>query len=524
MQEIEWSAAELRELAELAQREALLPATAPRALLSIRLSVLTDETTSPVRQELDLRRFALMRGCRVIGVARDLNVSATKVPPWKRPELGEWINDRAPEFDQILFWKLDRFVRRISDLHLMIEWCKEYDKVLAADKDPIDLDSAYGEMMVTMIAGMARIEAANTGVRLESLWKYSRTTQRWVIGKILYGYKSVETAEGRRLVLDDEKVRVLKWIFAMLKRGRSVHKITSIVNRAQIPSPSGGKWYSRNMWSVLQNPGLKGVRTIRPPKAKSREISRVIFDTDGQPMRVAPPIFDDEEFKELQDLLAQRSKAQGGSRDVSKKTTKFLGVIKCGKCGENMYQHVVKRKRQDGSVYTNDALRCASKTKDDCGGPRFPKSELTYSALTDTVLEQIGDYEVVHRQYSRGAENLARVTELQASIKHYMEGLEPGGMYADAGFMTKQATETLKKMGAELAAIDPETTEDRWEYKSKGVTYREHWSSVGLKQMEEDLVRAGITFVLYEGRAELLIPDDVKQRLVMKDDYFKKKL
>ncbi|MFJ5281822.1 recombinase family protein [Streptomyces parvulus] len=90
-----------------------------------------------------------------------------KVPPWKRPELGDWINNRAPEFDQILFWKLDRFVRRISDLHLMIEWCREYDKVLAADKDPIDLDSTYGEMMVTMIAGMARIKAANTGVRLK---------------------------------------------------------------------------------------------------------------------------------------------------------------------------------------------------------------------------------------------------------------------------------------------------------------------------------------------------------------------
>ncbi|MEU1778648.1 MULTISPECIES: hypothetical protein [Streptomyces] len=28
-----------------------------------------------------------------------MNVSATKVPPWKRPELGDWINNRAPEFD-----------------------------------------------------------------------------------------------------------------------------------------------------------------------------------------------------------------------------------------------------------------------------------------------------------------------------------------------------------------------------------------------------------------------------------------
>lgn len=76
-------------LEDLKRAEALLPDDAPRALLSIRLSVLTDETTSPVRQELDLRKLALDRGCRVVGVASDLNVSATKVPPWKRKELGE---------------------------------------------------------------------------------------------------------------------------------------------------------------------------------------------------------------------------------------------------------------------------------------------------------------------------------------------------------------------------------------------------------------------------------------------------
>ncbi|WP_458243743.1 hypothetical protein [Streptomyces sp. MAI_2237] len=76
--------------------EALLPEDAPRALLSIRLSVLTNETTSPVRQELDLRILARERGCRVVGVASNLNVSATKVPPWRRKQLGDWLNNRSP--------------------------------------------------------------------------------------------------------------------------------------------------------------------------------------------------------------------------------------------------------------------------------------------------------------------------------------------------------------------------------------------------------------------------------------------
>ncbi|MFI6685343.1 recombinase family protein [Streptomyces sp. NPDC050485] len=522
MLHIAWSLAELRELEDLRQRELLLPADAPRALLSVRLSVLTDETTSPIRQELDLRRFAINRGCRVVGVAQDLNVSATKVPPWSRPELGDWINNRAPEFDQILFWKLDRFVRRISDLHLMIEWCKEHNKVLAADKDPIDLDSAYGEMMVTMIAGMARIEAANTGVRLESLWKYARTTERWVIGKPIYGYISEDTAEGRKLVVHPFRRKVLRWIYAMLKRGRSMYKITQIVNRAGAPAPNGGKWYARNLTAILTNPALKGVRVIRPPKATSNEISRIVYGSDGQPVRVAPPIFSDEEFDEIQALLKRNAK-HGQRTGKGKKLSSFLGVIKCGNCLANMYKHVSTKQRKNGEVRRYPKLRCSTYTTEPCGAPVFDP-DVMYTALSDTALDQLGDYEVVHREYAMGAENLARVTELQASIKHYMDGLAPGGTFSVGGFIQKQAEETLQSLGVELQQIDPESTKDRWTYTSMGVTYREHWTRLGTEQIEKDLLRAGITFVVHPDHCDLLIPDDVKSRLVIRKDYFEKKL
>ncbi|MFI8904917.1 hypothetical protein ACIGV8_05160 [Streptomyces albidoflavus] len=91
-----WSAADLELLDAPKKTEEALPADAPRALLSVRLSVLSRNTTSPVRQELDLRVLAREHGYRVVGVASDLHVSATKVPPWRRKELGEWLNNRVP--------------------------------------------------------------------------------------------------------------------------------------------------------------------------------------------------------------------------------------------------------------------------------------------------------------------------------------------------------------------------------------------------------------------------------------------
>lgn len=516
-----WTESELRELRDLKARADALPPTATRALLSIRLSILTEETTSPVRQELDLYRMAVERNSRPVGVARDLGVSATKVPPWKRKDLGDWINNRSPEFDEILFWKLDRFVRRISDLHLMISWCKEFEKTLAAKHDPIDLSTEFGQFMVTIIAGMARIEAANTGVRVESLWKFARTAQRWVIGKPVYGYMSVKDEDGgRKLVIDPEKERVLTWVFMMLKRGSSLYRICKMLTRAGILPPRKGEWQSNNLKAILINPALMGYRVYRPKGHKQGQPSAIAYDTDGEPIKVSDGIFTPEEFQTIQKALEQRN-VKG--RKAQSRRTPFLGIIKCGTCGRNYYDTEKSWVRASGEVMREARLRCASFANGGvCGAPVIPDPKKLYATLRRTVLEELGDFEVVYRTYARGSENLARKVELEASIQHYMSELEPGGQFKVGGFIEKQAMETLNALGNELSKIDPETTEDRWTYESKGVTYRRHWEVEGEDQMEEDLRRTGITFVIHQDHADLNIPEDVKERLVVRDDFFKK--
>ena len=517
-----WAEGDIRELRRLQEREAKLPPTAPRALLSIRLSVLTEETTSPVRQELDLYRMAVDRGSRIVGVARDLGVSATKVPPWKRKELGDWISNRSPEFDEILFWKLDRFVRRISDLHLMIEWSKEFSKTLAAKNDPIDLSTEFGQFMVSIIAGMARIEAANTGVRVESLWKFARTAVRWVIGKPVYGYTTTKAEDGsRRLVIDAEKARVLQWVYTMLKGGSSLYRICKMLNDTDSLPPNKGTWTSGNLKVILINPALMGYRVHRPKGHKQGQPPLISYETDGAPVKIAEGIFAKEEFDEIQHILEVRSNK--GVKAQNKRTP-YLGIIKCGRCGCNWYDTQKTWTRASGEVIRTSRLRCASYLERSCGAKAINEPSKIYDLLRDTVLEEIGDQEVVHREYARGSENLTRKLHLEEQISHYMRELEPGGSFTMGGFIEDRARETLNSLGRELAEIDPESTEDRWIYESKGVTYRQHWESRGPDQMEDDLKRGGITFVLYDDYAELSVPEDVKERLVVRSDFFERKL
>ncbi|KPI24590.1 Resolvase domain-containing protein [Actinobacteria bacterium OV320] len=519
-----WGEAEILELRDLKRRAALLPANATRALLSLRLSVLTEETTSPVRQELDLYRMAVERNSRPVGVARDLGVSATKVPPWKRKELGDWIKNRSPEFDEILFWKLDRFVRRISDLHLMIGWCKEYEKTLAAKHDPIDLSTEFGQFMVTIIAGMARIEAANTGVRVESLWQFARSSRRWVIGKPVYGYTTEKDAEGHRiLVIEPTQARVLRWVYRAVTRYKnpiSLYRACKILTRAGILPPNKGAWSSGNLKVILINPALMGYRVYRPKGLKQGKPSLISYDTDGTPIKIAEGIFTPEEFANLQKVLTDR--ANKGIKTQGKNATPYLDIMKCGRCGSNWYLSQKTWTLRDGTKKTEPRLRCASFVGGNaCGMAAFHEPDKVFSLVKDTILEDIGDYEVVHREYAKGSENLARKLELEASISHYMKELEPGGRFKVGGFIERQAMETLTSINNELEQIDPDSVEDRWIYESKGMTYRAHWETEGRVKMEEDLRRAGITFVIQEdGYGDLLIPEDVKERLIVRRDYF----
>ncbi|MFF6984893.1 recombinase family protein [Streptomyces sp. NPDC010273] len=514
----EWTAEELAELAELQTRDEALPEDAPRGLLSVRLSILTEDTTSPARQELDLRRYANREGIRVVGVARDLGVSATKKAPWERKELGNWLNNRIPEFDLILFWKLDRFIRRISDLHEVIKWCERFGKNLLSLNDTLDLSSPMAQAMVTFIAAVAEIEAANTKTRVSSHWEYTKQQDQWRIGKPSYGYKTARVDGKLRLVQDSEQARAVRYMYRAAMRGVPANRIAKILDRAKVPTYSNRKWNNQQILRTLRNPAVKGIRTEGGTKATTYK-STPVLDKKGQEIRVTDePILTGEEFEKVQAALATRAKNKR-HHEKNRRPTRFLGVMK-HQCGRNVNETNSYKTLSAGEVREYRYLRCP-----DCRKPGFviPDPEHAYSALAQAVFEALGDFEVIRREYARGDENRRERTRLEESIAYYMSGLEPGGRFDKSGFIREKAETTLDALMSDLGKIDPESTKDRWIYESTGITYSQHWKSGGIEAMERDLLSAGITFELDrqddgEILGKLVIPHDVKERLIRMDN------
>ncbi|MEU0437332.1 recombinase family protein [Streptomyces sp. NPDC006290] len=513
----EWTAEELAELADLQARNDALPDGAPRGLLSVRLSILTKDTTSPARQELDLRRYAIRERIRVVGVARDLGVSATKKAPWERKELGDWLNNRIPEFDLILFWKLDRFIRRISDLHEVIKWCGKFGKNLVSLKDTLDLSSPMAQAMVTFIAAVAEIEAANTKTRVSSHWAYTKQGDQWRIGKPSFGYKTARVEGKLRLVQDPKQARAVRYMYQAAMRGVPANRISKVLDRAKVPTYSNRKWNNQQILRILRNPAVRGVRTEGGTKAATYKSTPVV-DKQGQEIRVTDePILTDREFEDVQAALATRSKNKR-HHEKNRRPTRFLGVMKHN-CGRNVNETNNYKALSNGDVKEYRYLRCP-----DCRKPGFvtPDPEHLYKALSDAVFEALGDYEVIRREYARGDENRRERKRLEDTIRYYMAGLAPGGMFIDSAFMRETAETTLAALKKDLTKIDPESTKDRWIYESTGMTYRQHWEAGGVEAMEKDLLSAGITFELGRQDGELLgqlvIPYDVKERLIRMDN------
>ncbi|AUA13394.1 hypothetical protein CFP59_05554 [Streptomyces malaysiensis subsp. malaysiensis] len=105
-----------------------------RGVRCVRLSVRTDETTSPERQREadDIAAAALGIDFGQGGGVReavDLDVRASKVGPFDRPQLGGWLA-RPDDCDALVWWRFDRAIRSMGDMHELAKWAREHRKML----------------------------------------------------------------------------------------------------------------------------------------------------------------------------------------------------------------------------------------------------------------------------------------------------------------------------------------------------------------------------------------------------------
>jgi DNA invertase Pin-like site-specific DNA recombinase len=476
--------------------------------------VLTDETTSPERQ-----RGANHTAGAALGIdfgdreAVDLGVSASKTTPFERPELGAWLK-RPDEFDALVFWRFDRAVRSMDDMHELSKWARDHRKMIVIAEGPggrLVLDfrnplDPMAQLMVTLFAFAAQFEAQSIRERVLGAQAAMRTMPlRWRGSKPPYGYEPVPLeGGGMTLVQDSDAVTVIETIIKELMGGKTLSAICAELNEAGIPSPrdhwnlkkgrkKGGKvgnsaglkltketfkWRHGALKKLLTSEALLGWKMTE---------SGPVRDDEGAPvMATREPILTREEFDAVGMLLKDEN-ADGTKWERKDSTALLLRVILCDGCG----QHMFVGNPSANSKGISAVYKCGSWGRGEkCPEPASVKLEWAEDYVRERFLRAVGGMRMTETRQIPGYDPQPEIDATTAEYEAHMK--EQGQQKSKAAQAAwKRRADALDARLAELETREARPA--RVEMVQLDTTIADAWRDADDKGRRDMLREAGVT-------------------------------
>ncbi|WP_455900762.1 recombinase family protein [Rhodococcus gordoniae] len=493
-----------------------------RALIVVRLSRVTDVTTSPERQLESCRSLCEQRGYEIVGIAQDLDVSAGLTTPFERPQLGDWLKNRFYEIDVIVVYRMDRIVRRLLDLADLIRWGQTHSvSLVSATESFLDLTSPFGDIIALLVAKVAELELEAISSRIASAYHHNRQLGKWTGGaQVPWGYLPKRTDDGSwRLFPDPEAVPVIQEVAERVLAGEPLRAIAHDLNERKVPTAKdrmnahlgrelkGYEWTSGGLKRSMTLPTMLGYATVREPKRdatgeimrdargrKMYEAEDVLRGPDGSPVQRAEPILTKHVFDQLGVELAGR---ENRKEPTKRSSALLLRVIHCGVCGRPCY-------RLKGGQGRRPRYRCSSaQYKSTCGNSSVVMEELD-ELVESSVLALMGDSERLQRVWDAGEDNAAELADVDNTLADLVSQLGRGPYRA--GTPQRAALdaniEALDKRREELAAAT--TRPAGWTWQPTGETFRDWWESLDLTQRNVYLRTMGVR-VTFDKREKLQV-------------------
>ncbi|OBK32545.1 hypothetical protein A5658_16030 [Mycobacterium sp. 1245111.1] len=458
-----------------------------RVVGRVRLSADRLESTSVERQREVIGQWASANDHEIVGWAEDVDVSGS-VRPFDTPGLGPWLSDRAPEWDVLCAWKLDRLGRNAIQLSELFGWCQDHDKTVVSCSESIDLSSWAGRMLAGVIAGLAEGELEAIRERTKASRAKLRQSARWPGGKPPYGYKAVpREGGGWVLVQDREAVSVIQRIVRDLLSGTTLTGEARSLTAEGICTPAdhyraqrglqplGRRWQTTPLRNLLRSPALLG---------RVHHDGELVRDDDGQPVQFAEPVVSLDEWERIQAFLDGNREARKDDRRSD--TSLLSGLAYCAVC-ESQLHHDLNVVKRPGRTYEYRYLRCKLRCS-----PQIPAAELEEMA-EDAFLYELGDLEVRERVWVPGDSNQEALAEALRAV----DELSAAAGRATSATMRRRLQRQLDALDARIAELEAQPArEAHWEWVPTGGTYGDAWRAAkGDTEARRALLqRSGITF------------------------------
>lgn len=316
-----------------------------------------------------LEQYAKEHNMTVAGVYADEGKTARKELK-KRKAIHALLEDvKAGKIDVILFWRLDRWFRNLSDFYKVQDILDEHNVYWMSVSEPgINMETRDGRLQLNVVLSIGQNEVDTTSERIKFVNESSIRQGKLIFGEgnMGYGYKSGIVDGVKRMIKDPETEEAVNACFRYLLKHQNKSDTVKYMQAHYNPD------FSYSM--------LRTMTTSEFYKGTYRGIP------------YCPAYVTEEEWNAIQNLSGQNIK-----RTPSGRIYLFTGLMRCPACGQKLAgtgcASIINRKTGEKRTYCY--YRCNRAAIDHlCQNRHRVSQNLVEKYLLDNLEEEYNNYQI----------------------------------------------------------------------------------------------------------------------------------
>jgi site-specific DNA recombinase len=466
-----------------------------RALLVVRLSKLTEQSTSPERQQEVCEELCRQRGWVPVAVCSDIDVSGSKnvdpFDPKQRPGLAGWLAGDHPEpYEVIVTYRCDRLTRSVKQLQRLVHWAEDNNKLIVSATEPhFDMSSPFAAVLVALIGMVAEFELEAISARNASTARRNIRLGMYRGSTPPFGYAPEKINSEWRLVPDPFQAPVVNEIVRRVLDLEPLQKIAIDLTARGVLTPKDllrqrqGKPIKGTEWSQTV---LKRSLTSEAMLGWVMSEGKPLRNDDGSPIQRSEPLMTREVFDRVRAVLESRT-PKGGRTPAAQSL--LTGVLRCGVCGEPAYRF------NGGSHSQFPRYRCRSMNKSASCGNRTVKVTEVDETLERVLLGLFGPFERRSRVWSEGSDRSGELADVNALVADLTSqigtGLFTAGSPQRAVLDERIASAVALQRQLEAEAVVP----SQWVWVGTGERFVDWWAGLDVEAKNNYLRSMNVTVV-----------------------------
>lgn len=287
---------------------------------------------------------------------------------------------RLGKIDLVLTKSISRLSRNIEECLEIVRELNRLDVAIYFDKENLNTQTMDGELLLSVLGSLAEEESRS--ISENGKWGQRKRVEqgRFKHSSAPYGYM----IHNGSLVIDEIEAKVIRQIFEWYLQGEGSYRIAGRLNKMNVPTIRGKRWYDSTITNILTNEKYVGDFLYQKTYTDG-QFKRHVNRGDVDQLYISnnhPAIIQSSDFEKVQTLMRKRSESCSSQ---TQSAYPYTQKIKCGYCGGTL----IRRTHYSSNGSRSIAWTCRTHLHDIEQCPMKSVSEIHLQEVIMTVVNKL---------------------------------------------------------------------------------------------------------------------------------------